>query len=84
MAQGPAEAFVLDRTGLDGTFDVDLRWSPEPTDLVRGDAARGALPVGDGPSFFTAIREQLGLKLEGVTDERRVLVIDRVERPDPN
>ena len=60
---------VRDRTGLTGTFDVDLTWTPDrlgplplnaPPDLVR---AREAIDP-NGPSLFTAVQEQLGLKLE--------------------
>jgi uncharacterized protein (TIGR03435 family) len=62
---------VLDRTEIAGKFDVDLEWTP----VERADL---------GPSIFTALQEQLGLKLEtqkGVVD---VLVIDHVERPSAN
>jgi uncharacterized protein (TIGR03435 family) len=62
---------VLDRTGIAGEFDINLEWTPdESTDL--------------GPSIFTAVQEQLGLKLEtqkGVVD---ILVIDHVEKPSEN
>ena len=64
---------VVDRTGLSGSFDLELQWSPDQT----ADAA--------GPSLFTAIQEQLGLKLESQRAPVEVLVIDRLEaarRPD--
>ena len=49
---------VIDRTGLTGDFDLDLSYTPESP-------ARGAIGVpADGPSIFTALQEQLGLKLE--------------------
>jgi uncharacterized protein (TIGR03435 family) len=63
---------VVDRTGLSGTFDIDLEWAPEETADARG------------PSIFTAVQEQLGLKLESERAPVDVLVIDRVERPDPD
>lgn len=63
---------VVDRTGLDGTFDIDLQWSPEQT----ADAS--------GPSIFTAVQEQLGLKLDSQRAPVDVLVVDRVERPAPD
>jgi uncharacterized protein (TIGR03435 family) len=63
---------VLDRTGLAGGFDVDLRWTPEQ--------AAGT----SGPSLFTAVQEQLGLKLESTRGPVDVVVIDRVEQPTPD
>ena len=49
---------VIDRTGLTGDFDLDLSYTPESP-------ARGAIGVpADGPSIFTALQEQLGLKLD--------------------
>jgi uncharacterized protein (TIGR03435 family) len=77
---------VRDRTGLTGLYDVDLTWTPErlgplplnaPADLVR---AREAIDP-NGPSLFTAVQEQLGLKLESTKDKVEVLVIDHVEPP---
>ena len=60
---------VTDRTGLTGTFDIDLTWS------ATGD---------DGPSIFTALQEQLGLKLESSTGLAEVVVIDAIGRPLPD
>ena len=66
---------VEDRTGLIGLFDFDLEFSPEGRDI-------GATPVvGDPPSIFTALQEQLGLKLESTRAPVEVFVIDKVERP---
>jgi uncharacterized protein (TIGR03435 family) len=62
---------VVDRTGLDGRYDIVLKWSPEQT------------PKDDLPSLFTALQEQLGLKLESSKAMVEVLVIDSVERPTP-
>ena len=66
---------VLDKTGLSGQFDVDLKWTP----ALGADA-----PAGDTVSIFTAVQEQLGLKLEYVTAPLDVLVLDRIERPSEN
>jgi uncharacterized protein (TIGR03435 family) len=67
---------VVDQTGLAGRYDFQLRWtfdeSQVPTD---GTAA---------PSLFTALQEQMGLKLEPVKAPADVLVIDKVERPSGN
>ena len=60
---------VVDRTGLTGTFDIDLKWS------ATGD---------DGPSIFTALQEQLGLKLEPSKGPFEVVVIDAIRRPTPD
>jgi uncharacterized protein (TIGR03435 family) len=64
---------VVDRTGLTGAFDWDLTWTP------LTNRRPGIDP--DGPTIFTALQEQLGLKLEGIKGTTDVLVIDRVERP---
>jgi uncharacterized protein (TIGR03435 family) len=61
---------VFERTGLKGYFDVDLEWAPSPTD--------------DGPSLFTAVQEQLGLKLESTKAPLDVIVIEHAERPHEN
>lgn len=62
---------VVDRTGLQGPFAVNLEWSPDQSSP-------------DKPSIFTAVQEQLGLKLESTRGPVGVLVIDRVERPTPD
>jgi uncharacterized protein (TIGR03435 family) len=68
---------VIDTTGLSGKYDFTLRWTP---DVLRN---TGAVP-DEFPDFFTAIEQQLGLKLEAVTESVEVLVIDKVERPTEN
>jgi uncharacterized protein (TIGR03435 family) len=78
---------VVDRTGLAGLFEADLHWAPDAP-AVTG-AAPGAPETAqpydpNGPSFSTAIREQLALKLENRTDAVDVLVIDRIEHPTEN
>ena len=70
---------VIDRTELNGPFDVDLYWSPERT-VVSG----AEPPDVNGPALFTAVQEQLGLKLEPRTERQDVYVIDSIERPTPN
>ena len=66
---------VLDQTGLTGGFDIDLKWTP----ALGTDA-----PAADAVSIFTAVQEQLGLRLENGTAPLDVLVIDRIERPTEN
>jgi uncharacterized protein (TIGR03435 family) len=77
------ERVLIDRTGLDGRYDFTLRWSPEQT---PGAAATPAPPIGnpDRPSIYTALQEQLGLKLESTREQVEVLVIDSVQHPAPN
>jgi uncharacterized protein (TIGR03435 family) len=81
-----AQRVVVDRTGLTGNFDLDLTWTPDQIPQ----APPGGLPAGvpppppidpNGPSLFTALQEQLGLKLDSVRGPVEVLVIDSVEQP---
>ena len=73
---------VLDRTGLTGQFDFDLEWTP----LVAppGPAPPGVPSDAAGPTIFTALQEQLGLRLESTKETIAVLVIDSVNQPSPN
>jgi uncharacterized protein (TIGR03435 family) len=80
MLRTPAGRLVVDKTGLSGTYRVNLTLDFSPT--LRGPGAPP--PSGDVPSVFTAVREQLGLRLEPSRTERDVLVIDRLERPTEN
>jgi uncharacterized protein (TIGR03435 family) len=75
-----AGRMVVDRTGLTGTFDLSVTWTPDQ--MPAGGLPPGAPAIDpNGPSLFTALQEQLGLKLEGTRGPVEVLVIDRVERP---
>jgi len=70
---------VLDKTGLTGKYDIELRWTPERILLQPS-----PLPDTAPPSIFTAIQEQLGLRLESGKGPIRLLVIDHMERPSAN
>ncbi len=75
---------VVDRTGLAGDFDIDLRYTPDQMPQLPLALPGGAtLPPIDpnGPSIFTAVQEQLGLKLESTRGPVEVLVIDNVDHP---
>jgi uncharacterized protein (TIGR03435 family) len=76
---------VENKTALDGFFDVELTWTPDPGQLPQGPGPDDARPFDpSGPSLFTALEEQLGLKLEPSTTLVEHLVVERVERPTPN
>jgi uncharacterized protein (TIGR03435 family) len=70
-----ADRPVVDRTGLTGTFDWDLQWTSDRSLSSASDRSP------DSVSLFTALQEQLGLKLEPTRGPVDVLVIDHVERP---
>jgi uncharacterized protein (TIGR03435 family) len=78
---------VLDKTGLSGIYNFRLEWSPSETGFGfdYADPAMGPPPADPSkPSVFTAIQDQLGLRLQPSRGPVRVLVIDRVERPSAN
>ena len=81
---------VVDRTGLAGGFDLALHFDNRPIPGVGPGGGFPASPQAAEPaaadvvSIFTALEEQLGLKLEPQTGPAEVLVIDHVERPTPN
>ena len=70
-------AIVVDQTGLAGPFEVKLEWTPD--DGV-GPAANAANDIPPSPSIFTAVQEQLGLRLESRKGPLDVLVIDHAEK----
>jgi uncharacterized protein (TIGR03435 family) len=71
---------VFDRTGLAGEFDVNLRWTPD----LGSPANSPAPPPDSGPSIFTAVEEQLGLRLESGKAPIDVLVIDHIDHASDN
>jgi len=81
-----AGRLVLDRTELAGAYNLQLSWTPPGR--IQGPAPAGAPPLPpvdpNGASLFTAIQEQLGLKLEPTRAAVDVVVIDRVDRPSPD
>jgi uncharacterized protein (TIGR03435 family) len=72
---------VIDRTGFAGTIDYDLRWTPDRMLRSPADGVAAGPERPDGPSLFTALQEQLGLKLEATKGAVNVVVIDHVEKP---
>jgi uncharacterized protein (TIGR03435 family) len=76
---------VIDKTGLSGAYDISLKWTPMEAATPPGGGS-GAAPATDaeGASLFTAIQEQLGLKLVSAKGPVQVLVIDHIEPPTDN
>jgi uncharacterized protein (TIGR03435 family) len=74
LAHGALDRPVVDQTGLTGKFDLRLTWTPDdkPAATESADAP---------PDLFTAIQQELGLKLESTKAPVNVLVIDHIERP---
>lgn len=71
LLSGSLDRTVVDKTGLTGVYNFQLKWKP-------------GLEEGDAPSIFTAIQEQLGLKLEPQKDPVEVFVIDHLVPPSDN
>ena len=76
---------VVDRTGLTGSWDLDVEFTPEPVGGAAGVPVPPAAPVSaDAPSLVTALEEQLGLKLESTRGPVDVIVIESISRPTEN
>jgi uncharacterized protein (TIGR03435 family) len=76
----PIDSFVVDKTGIPGKYDIALQWDPNPNA-----AADGATTTADnGPSLFTALQDQLGLKLVPAKVPMDTVIIDHVDRPSAN
>ncbi len=80
-----AGRIVLDRTGLAGNYDINLTWTPDQMPRPAGDGPppliNGVAVDPNGPSLFTAVQEQLGLKLDSQRGPVEMLVVDRAEKP---
>jgi bla regulator protein blaR1 len=79
---------VVDKTGLTGKYDFVLEWTPDvgagPGPQAFGDGATPPAPAPGGPTIFTALQEQLGLRLESQKGPVQLIVIDRAEKPSEN
>ena len=73
---------VVDKTNLDGRFDIRLYWTPDVGEVAL-DPGGNPLPPANatGPSIFSAIQEQLRLRLESTTGPIDLIIIDHVEKP---
>jgi uncharacterized protein (TIGR03435 family) len=78
-ASGELGRVVIDKTGIEGKYDIRLKWTPE-----MSSAPESSAPPPTGPSIFTAVQEQLGLKLESTKGPVQVLVIDSAATPSAN
>ncbi len=75
---------IVDKTGLSGKYDITLQWTPEQGEGMGFPGGAGAPPPppdSAGPSIFTALEEQLGLKLNSTKGPVQTLVIDHIEPP---
>jgi len=81
---------VVDKTGLKGSYDLKLEWAPDEIQVANfqdlGVPEGAGAPPADwrGPTLFTALEEQLGLKLDSQKGSVEVLVVERVEKPSEN
>ena len=73
---------VIDRTGLTGSFDVHLTFRPEDFERLFGAGSAASDP--NMPTLFTAVEEQLGLRLRAARGQVPTVVVDSVEMPEPN
>jgi uncharacterized protein (TIGR03435 family) len=74
---------VIDKTGLDGKYDLTLAWSPDDRSAAMA-STQNENAAPPGPSIFTAVQEQLGLKLESRKAPVGTVVIDHIEQPSEN
>ena len=74
---------IIDRTGLAGAYNIELHFTPDRIPQFSSGPPPPGFPALDpnGPSIFTAVQEQLGLKLDAQRGPVEVLVIDKAERP---
>ena len=70
---------VLDKTGLTGKYDYTLKWTPDAVADAGADSGKAA-----APPLFTALQEQLGLRLDSTRGPVKGLVIEHVEMPSAN
>jgi len=85
---------VIDKTDIKGLYNIKLEWTPEPGEggaMFGGGAGPGGPGAGphaggdsNGPSLFTALQEQIGLKLEAARGPVDIMILDRAEKPTEN
>jgi len=87
--QGTLDRPVVDQTGLKDRYDFVLKWTPDESQYggripPPNSADNGAANADALPSLFTAIQEQIGLKLDAMKAPAKVMVIDHIEKPSAN
>ena len=70
---------VVDKTALTGKFDIDLKWSPDATLAMTAESADSESP--NGATLFTALQEQLGLRLESQRGPIAIVVVEDAQKP---
>ena len=84
LLTGSAGRKVVDRTSLEGLYDFELSWTPDQIPANLPADVPFPRPDPNGPSIFTALQEQLGLKLESATGPLESIVIEKVQKPTEN
>ena len=84
ILSGQLECLVSDKTGLTGNYDFTLKWTRDPGSTTGFDSGGASSPDASGPSIFTAVQEQLGLKLQPTRTPTETIVIDHIEKPSDN
>jgi len=80
---------VMDQTGIRGVFDIKLEWTPDPSQAKSPETNKETPAVespsdSSGPSIFTAVQEQLGLKLDARKVPVQIYTLEHIERPSAN
>jgi uncharacterized protein (TIGR03435 family) len=78
------DRIVIDRTGLQGQFDLSLKWLPDRVPETGSSSTSNLAIDPNAPSIYTAVQEQLGLRLEALQGLADVFVIERAGRPTVN
>jgi uncharacterized protein (TIGR03435 family) len=88
QAQSAVGRVVIDKTGLQGLFELKLEWNPDPSVMRSPEAVASATTAAATPGervpIFTALQDQLGVKLQSAQAPLEVLIIDKLERPTPD
>jgi uncharacterized protein (TIGR03435 family) len=88
MQNGVMAKPVMDQTGLTGRYDFQLKWTPDESQFAAFRSIGAVVPPTDDPkappALYTAIQEQLGLKMAPAKAPGEVIVIDHVEKPSAN
>jgi uncharacterized protein (TIGR03435 family) len=89
LMQGTLDRPVVDQTGLKDRYDFTLRWTPDESQYggrvpPPNSGDNGAAAADAPPPLFTAIQEQLGLKLDAMKAPAKVMVIESVQKPSEN